>query len=150
MNFLKKLCCKNFSDKIRKISCIIYSFFLEKQTKKQKKSKINWTNWNFCILSAHFFGKRQKNLLGLVAQSVEQRPFKAKVPGSSPGKSTTLDTHKIFSEEKIFYFSFSSKNEKSCRTLKNFDIFWFLCDFCFMKIIKIYFGFEKILISVYF
>ena len=30
------------------------------------------------------------NFCGLVAQSVEQRPFKPLVPGSSPGQPTTL------------------------------------------------------------
>lgn len=124
--------------------------FFRKTNKKTKKVKNKLDKLKFLYIICSLLWKKTENLLGLVAQSVEQRPFKAKVPGSSPGKSTTLDTHKIFSEEKIFYFSFSSKNEKSCRTLKNFDIFWFLCDFCFMKIIKIYFDFEKILISVYF
>ena len=124
--------------------------FFRKTNKKTKKVKNKLDKLKFLYIICSLLWKKTENLLGLVAQSVEQRPFKANVPGSSPGKSTTLDTHKIFSEEKIFYFSFSSKNEKSCRTLKNFDIFWFLCDFCFMKIIKIYFDFEKILISVYF
>jgi hypothetical protein len=37
-------------------------------------------------------GKHQKVKLraGSVAQSVEQRPFKALVPGSSPGRPTLL------------------------------------------------------------
>ena len=38
--------------------------------------------WSFALLT----------LAGLVAQSVEQRPFKPLVPGSSPGQPTTLET----------------------------------------------------------
>ena len=50
--------------------------------------KINSTKLSFCILS------RQLMEYGNVAQLVEQGPFKAKVPGSSPGIPTNL-IHKI-------------------------------------------------------
>ena len=36
-----------------------------------------------------FFGYWKLKLRGSVAQSVEQRPFKALVPGSSPGRPNT-------------------------------------------------------------
>ena len=61
------------------------------QRKIGENEKINSTNFVFCILSRHKVGL-PKNF-GLVAQLVEQRPFKAKVPGSSPGKPTITQLH---------------------------------------------------------
>ena len=54
--------------------------------------KINSTKYFFFILYA------ASRYFGDVAQLVEQGPFKAKVPGSSPGISTMKTPPKIFSE----------------------------------------------------
>ena len=44
------------------------------------------------------FEGRIAEFYGLVAQSVEQRPFKPLVPGSSPGQPTTFFFEGIFKE----------------------------------------------------
>ena len=40
-----------------------------------------------------FYGYWKLERRGSVAQSVEQRPFKALVPGSSPGRPILFDLH---------------------------------------------------------
>ena len=47
-------------------------------------------NLHFPILAATFQVEYKLSLAGSVAQSVEQRPFKALVPGSSPGRPMKL------------------------------------------------------------
>ncbi len=99
----------------------IYSFFSLLQRKRIRKMKKNSTKIDFCILSRHQYSydKFQSPLyalcslcnlhyLGNVAQLVEQRPFKAKVPGSSPGIPTTwFPKSSRILEDFLLFFMFS-------------------------------------------
>ena len=75
---------------------VLYVFYPLLQKENEEKMKKNSTNIWFCILSARtteYIGNRPvfpNSNFGNVAQLVEQRPFKAKVPGSSPGIPTSL------------------------------------------------------------
>ena len=62
----------------RKISFNVKFFF--------KKNQMQICNFDKCEYFKGIVGSKQID--GLIAQSVEHRPFKAGVPGSSPGQPT--------------------------------------------------------------
>ena len=83
---------------------VLYVFYPLLQKENEEKMKKNSTNIWFCILSARtteYIGNRPvfpNSNFGNVAQLVEQRPFKAKVPGSSPGIPTICHKKPHFRE----------------------------------------------------
>ena len=79
----------------------VYVFLALMQRKNRGKRKINSTKQSFCILSRE---SATVGIHGNVAQLVEQRPFKAMVPGSNPGVPTSIDIKKLHISHDLWSF----------------------------------------------
>ena len=78
--------------------CVFGTYAKEKQRKNKNKFDKRFFLYIICPLATVQYGN--------VAQLVEQRPFKAMVPGSNPGVPT-IKNSKITSEEWFFFDFFS-------------------------------------------
>ena len=96
-----------FFPETKKVPCQdFFCIFFQNRLEIKKYSAILWKRQGKVLNQSVFSG-----IGGLIAQSVEHRPFKAVVPGSSPGQLTTFRflCHPL--PDGFFFLVFS---EKAC------------------------------------